>query len=118
MTRIAQNAGLATFINVFTCEPEDQERLVQTLERETATAVAGIDGFVSANIHRSADGRRVVNYAQWTSLEAFQEMMRGGKGTELIAAVHRYATGADVQVYEVARVITGPSVAAGAAARP
>ena len=32
------------------------------------------DGFVSANIHRSLDGRRVVNYAQWTSVAAFRAM--------------------------------------------
>lgn len=107
MTVISKDADLATFINVFTCEPQDQDQLVETLEQETATVIAGLAGFVSANIHRSADGRRVVNYAQWTSLDAFQEMMRGGRGAELIARVHRYARSADVQVYEVASVLTG-----------
>ena len=32
-------------------------------------------GFVSANIHVSTDGTRVVNYAQWESAEAFQAML-------------------------------------------
>jgi heme-degrading monooxygenase HmoA len=31
-------------------------------------------GFVSANIHRSLDGKKVVNYAQWESKEAFEAM--------------------------------------------
>ncbi len=32
-------------------------------------------GFVSANIHASLDGTRVVNYAQWRSREDFQAML-------------------------------------------
>jgi heme-degrading monooxygenase HmoA len=34
-----------------------------------------IDGFVSANIHKSLDGKRVVNYAQWRSREDFEAML-------------------------------------------
>lgn len=33
-----------------------------------------VPGFVSANIHRSLDGTRVINYAQWSSKEAFDRM--------------------------------------------
>lgn len=33
-------------------------------------------GFISANIHRSLDGVRVVNYAQWKSKEAFENMLQ------------------------------------------
>lgn len=32
-------------------------------------------GFISATIHRSLDGVRVVNYAQWKSKEAFENML-------------------------------------------
>jgi heme-degrading monooxygenase HmoA len=32
-------------------------------------------GFISANIHASADGERVVNYAQWQSEAHFQAML-------------------------------------------
>lgn len=32
-------------------------------------------GFVSANIHRSLDGRHVTNYAQWESEAAFRSML-------------------------------------------
>lgn len=35
-----------------------------------------LTGFVSANIHRSLDGVRVVNYAQWKSKEAFEDMLK------------------------------------------
>lgn len=35
-----------------------------------------LPGFVSANIHKSHDGRRVVNYAQWRSREDFEAMLQ------------------------------------------
>jgi hypothetical protein len=34
-----------------------------------------LPGFVSASIHRSLDGTRVANYAQWRSLEDFERML-------------------------------------------
>lgn len=34
-----------------------------------------IEGFASANMHRSHDGRRVVNDVQWRSAEHFQAML-------------------------------------------
>jgi len=35
-----------------------------------------LPGFVSANVHRSLDGTKVVNYAQWESQDAFTAMLR------------------------------------------
>ena len=34
-----------------------------------------IDGFVSANIHQSLDGKVVTNYAQWRDKAAFDAML-------------------------------------------
>ena len=34
------------------------------------------EGFISANIHKSLDGTKVVNYAQWKSKEAFEKMLK------------------------------------------
>jgi heme-degrading monooxygenase HmoA len=33
-------------------------------------------GFISVNIHRSLDGARVVNYAQWRSAEDFAAIFK------------------------------------------
>src|ERR1039457_3663843 len=66
---------LTTFINIFTCEPGDQPALLDTLKEETAELVSKLDGFVSATLHASTDGRRVINYAQWTDLAAFNYIM-------------------------------------------
>ena len=46
-----------------------------------------IPGFVSANIHRSLDGKKIVNYAQWESMDAFEAMRKNPKaGAHMQAA--------------------------------
>lgn len=69
MPVIAAQDGLITHINVFTVEPERQDALVQSL-RETIEAASTMPGWVSASLHRSLDGRQVVNYVQFESAEA------------------------------------------------
>lgn len=69
MVTISKNNNVVTLINVFTVKPEDQKKLVDLLIEATQKTMKGVPGFVSANIHRSADGVRVVNYAQWKSRE-------------------------------------------------
>ena len=61
-----------TLVNVFTVAPERQAELVDALDRATATVFVGDPGFVSANLHASLDGTRVINYAQWTSAAAYE----------------------------------------------
>ena len=73
-TTISTEQDLMTFINVFTCEPEHQQELIDVLTDATET-MRTIDGFISANLHRSRDGRRVVNYVQWASEEHFSRML-------------------------------------------
>ena len=64
-----QTAGVVTLVNVFTVEPENQERLVQLLIEGTETTFSKLPGYISASFHKSKDGRRVVNYGQWRSPE-------------------------------------------------
>ncbi len=72
-TTIATETQLLTLINVFTVDPENQQQLIDVLA-EATTAMTRQPGFISANLHRSADGRRVVNYAQWRSQDDFDAM--------------------------------------------
>jgi Antibiotic biosynthesis monooxygenase len=101
MAEIRPGSELKTFINIFTCEPADQRALLDTLQDETARVVSKVAGFVSASLHASTDGRRVINYAQWTDLTEFNKMMAGRQGKELIQAVHGYAKAVDIHLYEV-----------------
>jgi predicted ester cyclase/quinol monooxygenase YgiN len=113
VTAIREDQNLFTYINVFSCKPADKDALVETLVLETDTVVRDLPGFVSANIHSSTDGSRVVNYAQWTDLAAFGEMMRGEHGKDLIQRVHQFATGVDIHMFEVDRVVESTDGGAG-----
>ena len=74
MSTIAPGQGVLTFINVFTVEPDRQQALVDLLTAAAERTFRHLPGFVSANIHRSLDGRKVVNYAQWRSKADFDAM--------------------------------------------
>lgn len=63
-TTIEAGRPIATLINVFTVTPERQAELVSLLIRATEEHMRHRPGFVSANIHASRDGQRVVNYVQ------------------------------------------------------
>ena len=79
MSTIEKGSSVLTLINVFTVEPEKQQKLVSLLIEATEQTMKHIPGFVSANIHRSLDGKKVVNYAQWKSMAAFETMRKNPK---------------------------------------
>jgi quinol monooxygenase YgiN len=63
MPAIRTNTAVVTQINVFTVPPGGQEPLIALL-REAAESCRSVPGWLSASLHRSLDGTRVVNYAQ------------------------------------------------------
>ena len=63
MPVIESNRGVVTQINVFTVKPENQQALIDLLI-DSARSVCHLPGWKSASIHRSFDGKTVVNYAQ------------------------------------------------------
>ena len=73
MPAIKANTGIITQINVFTVPEGGQEALIDLLA-ESARFASTTPGWVSASIHRSCDGSRVVNYAQSESVEAAQRV--------------------------------------------
>ena len=75
MTVIERHGPHATLINVFTVEPQQASALAALLDDATERVMRHVPGFVSANIHVSTDGTRVVNYAQWESAEAYRAML-------------------------------------------
>jgi quinol monooxygenase YgiN len=72
VSTIAADADLVTLVNVFTVDPDRRQELVAALERATTELFAGTPGFVSANLHVSLDGHRVINYAQWVDAEVYR----------------------------------------------
>lgn len=100
MTTIAADTTLVTLINVFTVAPEQQQRLVDLLVRATQTVMNKQPGYVSANIHKSLDGTRVTNYAQWRSREDFEAMRSNAEVVVHMQEVLTFAK-ADYHLYEV-----------------
>ncbi|MCX2733855.1 antibiotic biosynthesis monooxygenase [Saccharopolyspora sp. NFXS83] len=98
---IEQNAPLATLINVFTVRPERQRELVDLLNRATEEVMITLPGFVSANIHASTDGTKVVNYAQWSDADAFQAMLANPVAQPHMSAAAEVAKSYEPHLYAV-----------------
>jgi heme-degrading monooxygenase HmoA len=75
MPDIKSGTGIVTHINVFTVPREQQQLLVDSLIA-TVNSARDVPGWLSASIHRSFDGTRVVNYVQFESHEAAQAVLR------------------------------------------
>lgn len=100
-TRIATDQDVATLINVFVVDPDRQQDLVELLETATEEVMRHLPGFVSANIHASANGTRVVNYAQWRSRAAFEAMLQEPTAQEHMRRAAELATEFDPNLYRV-----------------
>lgn len=92
---------VSTLVNVFVVDPAQQQRLVDILVEATETVMRHLPGFISANIHASDDGTRVVNYAQWASAERFQDMLGDPRAQEHMTAAAEIATSYDPHLYRV-----------------
>ncbi len=101
MVTIREGKEPYTLVNVFQVEPENQEALASLLRQATDSAMRQLPGFISANIHRSYDGRRVVNYAQWRSREDYEAMQRDPKATPHMAEAAQLTESFDPILCEV-----------------
>ncbi len=105
MTTISEDNKVVTLINVFTVEPENQQKLVDMLVEATQKTMKNIPGFISANIHKSADGVRVTNYAQWRSEEDYAAMLKKPEALEHMKPITEIAT-FDAHIYEVVESVS------------
>jgi heme-degrading monooxygenase HmoA len=92
VTTIGKDNQVVTLINVFTVEPEHQQRLVEMLVEATEQTIRHVPGYVSANIHRGLDGRHVANYAQWRSPQDFRAMLENPEAGPHMEAIRNLAS--------------------------
>jgi quinol monooxygenase YgiN len=88
MPEIISGGEYATFINTFRCEPSDQDEVLRINVDIVEEVAKKAPGFISASIHRSMDGTRVVNYLQWESAEHLAAMQAS---SEFQAIARRFA---------------------------
>jgi len=100
MVQISSANQVVTLINVFTVTPGNQQKLIDMLIEATQKTMKHVPGFVSASFHKSADGTRVANYAQWRRAEDFEAMLRDPRAAEHMKPILEIAT-YDAHLYEV-----------------
>ena len=61
-----------TVIVNFKVEPETQAEALEKIGHYIETFLSQQPGFVQSRLHKSIDGMRIVNYAQWESEEYFR----------------------------------------------
>src|SRR5437868_15046615 len=95
---VSREGNLVTLINVFEMKPEQQQALLEQLSH-FAESVKEEPGFIGAALHRSTDGTRVINYAQWRSEADFDSFLK--KYREQFATFGPLSERIDPHLYEV-----------------
>ncbi len=99
MPTVAKNNEVITVIVIFTVKPERQQELIDTIISFTVT-VKQQPGFVSASLHKSLDGVKVANYAQWKSQSDYQAFVNNNDVQAVGAKLSEFPR-PDAHVYEV-----------------
>ena len=97
---IEHDSRVTTLINVYTVQPKDQQHLVDLLIEATEKVTSQQEGFISVSIHKSLDGTRVANYAQWKSSETIEKMLKNPKAISYMSEALSIAK-LDGSLYEV-----------------
>jgi quinol monooxygenase YgiN len=103
-TTISAGDTVITLINTFTCAEQRQNELVAALDVAAIEILVHQPGFISNNIHASLDKTRVVNYAQWASMEEFDDLQNNRQMQQHMASVMAIAESVDPRLFEVRSV--------------
>ena len=106
MTTISINSGVTTAINTFTVGPEHQQKVVELLSAAVDLLATNQAGFISESIHRSMDGKRVLNYVQWGSKKDFESVF-GNTGFMKLYAEMKAISTPEPLLYEVVHSAIG-----------
>lgn len=108
MPIIRNDTDIVTQINVFTVPEGGQDRLIAYLS-EAAGEASTIPGWLSASLHKSRDGTRVVNYAQSADLDAARRVIEHLKGRGYLDGNKAFGT-ASPGLYDVVFTLEAPQV--------
>jgi quinol monooxygenase YgiN len=100
MPTIAKNNDVITVIIIFAVEPQRQQELVDNIVEFVEKGVKHQPGFVSSSIHKSIDGVRVMNYAQWKTEEDYQAFINNSQLRQLGEKLSQFQIH-ESHVYEV-----------------
>jgi heme-degrading monooxygenase HmoA len=106
MQHIQQDNQPVTQITVIEAEPGKQAEAL-SLMTERARFMARQPGFVSISLHRSLDGRRIINYIQWQNRDLLQSAHKSPEFRKKWSQFDQLTDEIDPHLYEVAQVIDG-----------
>jgi len=97
------HAAPIVLINVFKCQPDKQEALLEMVAAMARAQIA-LPGFVSATLHRGLNGKTVANHAVWRSVEDWKAMARDPRVAAAMSPIMAIAT-FEPNLYEAGEVI-------------
>ena len=93
-----------TQITIAESEPNKQDEAL-SLMTERAQFMARQPGFISISLHRSLDGRRIVNYVQWQNRDLLHAAHQSPEFRKEWRRFDQVADDIDPHLYEVAQVL-------------
>ena len=93
-----------TQITVIECEPGKQGEAL-SLMTDRARFMARQPGFISISLHRSLDGRRIVNYVQWQSRDLLRSAHHSPEFRKEWSRFDQVTDDIDPHLYAVADVL-------------
>lgn len=109
MSQIQTSNQPVTQITIVEAEPGKQAEAL-ALMAERARFMSRQPGFVSISLHRSLDGRRIVNYIQWQSREQLQSAHQSPDFRKEWNRLDHLTGEIDPHLYEVVQSMDGPSL--------
>lgn len=104
MLRIQIDQQPVTQMTVIEPEPEKQTEAL-SLMRERAHFMQGQPGSISISLHRSLDGRRIVNYIQWQSRDLLQAAHQSREFRRAWRQFEKLTDDIDPHLYEVVDIL-------------
>ena len=111
MAAIDKDNPITTVMVHVTVDPQEQDTIAAKMV-ELSPLMAAQPGFVSSHLHKSEDGKKLVQYIQWQTIDDHyaclqnEELAAAGAGFMELVASGKIAM--DVQVYEVIGSFTPP----------
>ena len=102
--RIQNGNQPVTQITVIEPEPGKQAESL-ALMTERAHFMAGQPGFISISLHRSLDGKRIINYIQWQSRELLHAAHQSPEFRKEWTKFDQLTDEIDPHMYEVTLVL-------------
>jgi heme-degrading monooxygenase HmoA len=106
MPHIQPGKQPVTQITIVEADPDKQSEAL-ALMTERARFMAHQPGFISISLHRSLDGRRIVNYVQWQSRDLLRSAHQSPEFRKEWRRFDQISEDIDPHLYEVAQVIDG-----------